>query len=155
MIADKTASLMSACCEVGAILGPAVYREELRDYGENLGMAFQITDDIADYRGREKVMGKPVGTDIREKKVTLPLIDALRKISPSQRARFEAIFEKEEIEDEDVAWICDMIAGADGFGYARNWAVEYGERAERRLKVIPDSPFKEALRSCITYIVER
>jgi octaprenyl-diphosphate synthase len=155
MIADKTASLISASCEVGAILGSKEYRRELRDYGEDLGMVFQITDDIADYQGRVQLMGKPVGTDLRERKVTLPLIEALRKMSASRKKEFETIFYKDNIEDEDVATVYEMIQEADGFGYARGWAVEYGERAQKHLKVLPDSPFKDALHACISFIVER
>jgi octaprenyl-diphosphate synthase len=155
MIADKTASLMSASCEVGAILGPSEYRSDLRNYGENLGMVFQITDDIADYQGREKVMGKPVGTDIREKKVTLPLIEALRKMSSERQNKFETIFSQDVIDDNDVSTIYEMIEEAGGFDYARKWAVEYGDRAHQNIKDFPDSPFKDALLSCIILIVER
>lgn len=155
MIADKTASLLSASCEVGAILGPAEYREDLRDYGENLGMVFQITDDIADYMGWEEVMGKPVGTDIREKKVTLPLIYTLKRIGPVQRRKLESTFFQDEITDDDVLSIREVIRETGGFDYARQRAVEYGERAEGHLKALNDSHWKEALLSCVTFVVER
>ncbi len=155
MISDKTASLMSASCEVGAILGPKEYREDLRDYGENLGMVFQITDDISDYKGREQVMGKPVGTDIREKKVTLPLIDALRKMSSTQRKEFESIFYQDIIDDTGVSTIYEIVLETGGFDYARKWAVEYGQQAEGHLKNFPDSPSKDSLLACVKYVVER
>jgi octaprenyl-diphosphate synthase len=155
LIGDKTASLLAASCEVGAILGQKQYREELCDYGENLGMVFQITDDIIDYTGKERELGKPVGTDFREKKATLPLIHALKEMNPEQRSRVEDIFYGETVEDEGFSQVRDIIGDTGGFDYARARAVEYGERAEILLKSIPDSPVKDALLSCVKYVVER
>jgi octaprenyl-diphosphate synthase len=155
MIADKTASLLAASCEVGGILGPTEHREALREYGENLGMVFQITDDLADYMGREQVMGKPVGNDLREKKITLPLIHAIPKLSPARRSELEAVMQREVVEDRDVSAVTEMILDAGGFDYARKQAVAFGDRAAEHLEPIPDSPGKEALRSCIDLIVQR
>jgi octaprenyl-diphosphate synthase len=155
MIADKTASLLAASCEVGALLGPREYREELRHFGEHLGMAFQITDDLADYLGRERVMGKPVGNDLREKKVTLPLIHSIPVFGPERREELETFFSREAIDDQDVSTVTEMILDAGGFEYARKQAVAFGERAERAVIHLPESPVKDALLSCIAYIVER
>ncbi len=155
MISDKTASLLSASCEVGAILGPREYREDLRAFGEDLGMVFQITDDIADYVGTEEEMGKPVGTDIREKKVTLPLIHALRSVSAAQREEIESVYNRHVIDDEAVSLICRMVEETGGFDYARNRAREFGARAEKQLERLPGSHFRDALMSCVAYIVSR
>ncbi len=155
LIADKTASLLSASCEVGAILGGNRYREDLRDYGENLGMVFQITDDIIDYTGRERLLGKPVGNDIREKKLTLPLIHSLREMSEMQRSRIESVFYGETVGNEEFTEVCEIIRDTGGFDYARARAAEFGERAEMFLKAVPDSPVKDALLSCVRYVVER
>ncbi len=154
MISDKTASLLAASCEVGALLGPRRYRDTLRKYGEDLGMAFQIADDIADYMGHEDVMGKLVGNDIRERKVTLPLIQALREMGPGQRDEIEAIFNRDEIRDEDVSAVYEMVLKTNGFDYARSCAIEFGARAESHLQGIPLSHVKEALLACVKYVVE-
>ena len=85
LIAAKTASLMSAACEMGAISGAPEHRRALASYGHNLGMAFQIADDLLDYTGTEAVTGKPTGQDLRERKVTLPLVSALTRVSDAER----------------------------------------------------------------------
>src|SRR5581483_5226362 len=87
LIRAKTASLISAACESGALCGAPTYREALAAYGDRLGMAFQIADDILDYTEDETVTGKPSGLDLREHKMTLPLIAALPKLSPAARSR--------------------------------------------------------------------
>src|SRR5690606_1111751 len=92
LIASKTASLMSAACEMGAVAGEPAHRAALRSYGHALGMAFQIADDLIDYTETEAVTGKPVGHDLREHKVTLPLIRALADFGPAARAEVEAFF---------------------------------------------------------------
>ena len=88
----KTASLLGAACEVGALCGAPRHRAALRRYGEQLGMAFQLADDLLDYTETESVTGKPSGLDLREHKVTLPLIAALPAMSPAQRAVVDALF---------------------------------------------------------------
>jgi octaprenyl-diphosphate synthase len=90
LIASKTASLMSAACEIGALVGPSEYRDAFRRYGHALGMAFQVADDLLDYDGSEELTGKPVGHDLRERKVTLPLVHALRQVTEAERARVRA-----------------------------------------------------------------
>ena len=87
LIEAKTASLLSAACETGAICGAARHRAALKRFGERLGMAFQVADDILDYTETASVTGKPAGLDLREHKVTLPLIAALPKLSPAGRAK--------------------------------------------------------------------
>ncbi len=92
LIAAKTASLMSAACEMGAISGAPEHREALATYGHRLGMAFQIADDLLDYTGSEAVTGKPTGHDLRERKVTLPLVSALERVSRAEDREIRAFF---------------------------------------------------------------
>src|SRR6185503_12461519 len=92
LIRAKTASLMSGACESGALCGAQQFREPLAQFGDRLGMAFQIADDILDYTENESVTGKPGGLDLREHKVTLPLIAALPKVSAAGRTRINELF---------------------------------------------------------------
>src|SRR5690606_2343316 len=99
LIACKTASLMSAACELGALAGDEAYREPLARFGHYLGMAFQIADDLLDYTETEAVTGKPSGHDLREHKVTLPLIAAFSAMAPPERREIEAFFAEPEPTD--------------------------------------------------------
>src|SRR5688572_4969697 len=96
LIASKTASLMSASCEMGAVAGEPAYRAQLAAYGHALGMAFQIADDLLDYTETADVTGKPAGQDLREHKVTLPLIAALLEMGGAATAEIEGFFEDPE-----------------------------------------------------------
>ena len=91
LIAAKTASLMSASCEMGALAGTGEYRTQLAQYGHNLGMAFQIADDLLDYTGTEAATGKPTGHDLRERKVTLPLVGALAHAHAAELILYHSI----------------------------------------------------------------
>ncbi|MHB1299223.1 MAG: polyprenyl synthetase family protein, partial [Gemmatimonadaceae bacterium] len=88
----KTASLVGAACEMGALAGAPRFRAPMRRFGERLGMAFQIADDLLDYTEVEEVTGKPSGNDLKEHKVTLPLIAALPHMTAAQRAQVDALF---------------------------------------------------------------
>ena len=101
LIASKTASLMSAACEMGALAGVDEYRKPLAQFGHDLGMAFQIADDLLDYTGSEAVTGKPTGQDLRERKVTLPLVGALRNVSDVESREIRDFFTLVEAGDED------------------------------------------------------
>jgi len=101
LIRSKTASLMRTACELGALSGARGYKDALGNFGENLGMAFQIADDLLDYREGKETTGKPSGLDLREHKVTLPLIHALREMSGSERRAVERLFASEEVSDEE------------------------------------------------------
>ncbi len=96
IISDKTASLLSTCCEIGAKSATNNEHEiiAMREYGEYLGLAFQIKDDILDYIGSSKLVGKPLGADIKDKKITLPLIHALEKAQKSERSEILKLVKK-------------------------------------------------------------
>jgi len=155
LIAAKTASLMGAACDMGALVGVEEHRERLRSFGDNLGMAFQVTDDILDYVGSEDETGKPAGQDLREKKVTLPLIGALKRASPAVVGEVRAFFNGGEPSHEEISRIIDMVRESGGVGYARRKAREFAQRAEEALTGLPEGPALESLRDSISYVVDR
>ena len=155
LIRSKTASLLAGACEVGALRAPAPYREALARFGLRLGMAFQITDDLLDYTEREAVTGKPSGLDLKEHKVTLPLIAALAAMGPAQRRRVAELMTTPDPGDPLVAEVMQLVETAGGLDYARRRALELAQRAEAELEILPPSPARDALRDSIAYAVER
>ena len=155
LIRSKTASLMRAACELGAISGARRYRDQLGAYGENLGMAFQITDDLLDYREEKETTGKPSGLDLREHKVTLPLIHALRRMSSAARGEVERLFAKDEATDDEIAIVVGIVGDNGGFDYARQCGEEFAEKAHEALTPLPDTVARQSLAASISYVMER
>ena len=155
LIRSKTASLMSAACSVGAMCGAERHRETLVRYGDALGMAFQIADDLIDYTEATETTGKPSGLDLREHKATLPLIAALRTMSPAARQHVETFFAVSEPDDAQVAEVVDIVADAGGLEYARQRGREYADTAQQALADLPPTVARDALSSSIWYVMER
>ena len=155
LIRAKTASLFSAACELGALRAAPARRAALRAYGDALGMAFQIADDLLDYTEGEAVTGKPSGLDLKEHKVTLPLIAALPRLAPAERREVEALFAEEAPGAAPVARVIELVARSGGLEYARQRAEAYAATAEAALEELPPSLERDALRDAITYAVER
>jgi octaprenyl-diphosphate synthase len=155
LIRSKTASLMRTACELGGLSGARDHSAALGDYGENLGMAFQITDDLLDYREVKETTGKPSGLDLREHKVTLPLIYALREMSGASRSEVEKLFADESASDDDIARVVRIVAESGGFEYARQRGEEFAERAEDALSNLPDTVARRSLSASISYVMER
>ena len=155
LIRAKTASLLSGACEVGALTAAARYRQALARFGMLLGMAFQITDDLLDYTEPEAVTGKPSGLDLREHKVTLPLIAALARLSAEGRRVVAELMEAAEPSDDLVAEVIRLVEGAGGLASARQRALDLAQQAEAELDVLPPSPARDALQGSIAYAVER
>jgi octaprenyl-diphosphate synthase len=155
LIACKTASLMSAACEMGALMGAAQYRSPLARFGHQLGMAFQVIDDLIDYTETEAVTGKPSGHDLREHKVTLPLIAALGEMSAAHRREVEAFFAEPEPMDDGIARIVGLVRDYGGLDYARQRADAFGAEAAEALIALPDSPAVESLRDAVSYVLDR
>jgi octaprenyl-diphosphate synthase len=155
LIQCKTASLITAACELGALAGAPEFRAPIARFGHELGMAFQIADDLLDYTSDESVTGKPSGLDLREHKVTLPLIAVLPALSASERAEVDALFADPEPSDERIAAIVEVVRLRGGLEYAREKALEYGRRAAEALEGLPDGPALESLRASIIYATER
>ena len=155
LIRAKTASLLSGACEVGALAAVPAHRQALARFGMLLGMAFQITDDLLDYTQPEAVTGKPSGLDLREHKVTLPLIAALPRLSAEGRRVVAALMEEAEPGDDLVAEVIRLVEGAGGLETARQRALDRAQQADAELDVLPPSPARDALQGSIAYAVER
>jgi octaprenyl-diphosphate synthase len=155
LIRAKTASLFIAACEVGALVGAPRHRAALHRFGERLGMAFQVADDLLDYTEGQEMTGKPSGLDLKEHKVTLPLIAALREMDASTRARVEALFASPEPADEAIADVVGIVRTHGGLEYARRRADQFSREAEEALLDLPDGPARASLLDAIAYVVER
>jgi octaprenyl-diphosphate synthase len=155
LIQAKTASLIMAACELGALVGSPEWRGPLARFGHELGMAFQIADDLLDYTADESVTGKPSGLDLREHKVTLPLIAVLPSLSAQEREDVEALFANPEPGDQQIAGVVQLVRRRGGLDYAREKALDYGRRAAEALNGLPDSASLDALRASIVYATER
>jgi octaprenyl-diphosphate synthase len=155
LIQAKTASLLSAACETGAMCGAVRHRAALRLYGERLGMAFQVADDILDYTETASVTGKPSGLDLREHKVTLPLIAALPRLSAVGRGKVETLFATDEPGDDQIAEVVSLVAEAGGIDSARRRGEQFAQQAEEALAGLPDTPARAALADAILYVMDR
>jgi octaprenyl-diphosphate synthase len=155
LIRAKTASLISGACEVGGLRGSAPERDAMRGFGEALGMAFQIVDDLLDFTGAEAVTGKPAGLDLREHKVTLPLIYALPRMSGAQRAQVEALMDNPQPSDAEIAGVVAAVSECGGLVYARARAQAFCASAEAALDALHPSPARERLRGSLGYVLER
>ena len=156
VIARKTAYLFSACCEIGALLGGANAETQarLRDYGMNLGTAFQLVDDLLDFTGDEETLGKPAGADLVEGKVSLPLIFLLQRC-PELRADIQTVIADQGYANTPRQRILDELGQTGALGMAKERAVEYAEAAVAALDGLNHSSHAQALTSIPVYIVER
>ncbi len=155
LILAKTASLMSGACEVGAIDAPSEHREALRRYGQHLGMAFQITDDLLDYTGTASVTGKPSGLDLREHKITLPLILALPRMNQEERATVHQLMSDPNPSDDLIHTVITQVESREGIVLARERANQFATRAAGELDAVPEGRARDALAACLSYAVER
>jgi octaprenyl-diphosphate synthase len=156
LIADKTASLLAAACQLGAV--SASDNEEdvaaMKEFGENLGMAFQIRDDLLDILGVEKNTGKPLGNDIRENKVTLPMLYALKQAERREARRIIRMIRR-RADKQELAEIIQFVQRHGGVQYATQIANEYSAKALRTLERYPDNAYKEALVRLVKFITTR
>ena len=155
LIRAKTASLFVAACDVGALCGAPRHREALVRYGERLGMAFQVADDLLDYTEGQEMTGKPGGLDLKEHKMTLPLIAALREMPSGDRARVEALFAASEPEDDAISEVISIVRTHGGLDYARRRGEQFASEAEDALADLPEGPARSALVDAISYVVQR
>jgi octaprenyl-diphosphate synthase len=157
VISDKTAELFAAASRIGAVLGERSDDEEnaLDIYGRNLGVAFQLIDDMLDYSAREAELGKSVGDDFRDGKITLPVVLAYRAGSETERAFWRRTLEDQEMRDGDLARAIELM-NRHGCLYA-TWdrAAHYGELARRALAPFNDGPEKHALLEAIDFCLAR
>ncbi|MFC2103013.1 polyprenyl synthetase family protein [Bacteroidota bacterium] len=156
VISDKTASLLETCCEIGALSATdnTKYHEAMKSFGHSIGIAFQIKDDILDYEGTLQLMGKPVGGDIKEKKITLPLIYSLNKVSEKEASRIRRII-KDGSKKHDVKKVINFVRENGGIDYAIEQAKLYSNKAKNVLSVLPDSQSKIALEALVDFVIDR
>ena len=157
LVDRKTACLFSVCAKLGALVSGADSQteERLGDYAWNLGMAFQLVDDLLDFTSREKVLGKPVGNDLREGKVTLPLVYALEQASGEERRRVEAILRDRSYDRVPFSQILAMVERCQGIARVKERAQAFTEKARGIIGEFPDSPYQRALYSVTDLITER
>ena len=151
----KTASLIGAACELGAMYGAPEYRSSLAEYGRDLGMTFQITDDLLDYIQTADITGKPSGLDLREHKVTLPLIAALPRLDPRGRAVVEDVFADPHPSEDKIQRVVGLVRDAGGLEYAQHKARDYAAAARSRLGSLPDEPAVRILDHAVDFVVGR
>jgi heptaprenyl diphosphate synthase component 2 len=156
-ISRKTACLMSSCCKGGAIVGGGTDAQIalLEQYGLNLGIAFQIIDDVLDYVGSADVIGKPAGNDLRQGLVTLPLIYALQNHQNGHVERVEGILRAEAPSESDVGDIVAWVAATPAIEEALELARHYSSRARALLSEFPSSPEREVLEQLVDFVVDR
>jgi octaprenyl-diphosphate synthase len=155
LIEAKTASLLSAACETGAMCGAPRHRAVLKRFGARLGMAFQVADDILDYTETSSTTGKPSGLDLREHKVTLPLIAALPRLSAPGRRCVELLFASDAPTDEQIHEVVALVTDAGGIDAARQRGEQYALEADAALRGLPDTPARNALADAILYVMDR
>jgi octaprenyl-diphosphate synthase len=155
LIQAKTASLVSGACEIGALRGRIEERGALRRFGGALGMAFQIVDDLLDYTEDASVTGKPFGSDLREHKVTLPLIAALPRMDDGERRGVSRLLQTPEPSDSQIFEVIMTVTRAGGLEYARERALRLAQLAEGELDLLQPSAARDALRASITYVIDR
>ena len=155
LIESKTASLFAAACEVGSLCGAQRYRNALTRFGQRLGMAFQVADDLLDYTEAQETTGKPTGLDLREHKVTLPLIFALRKMPAAARRRVDALFANPDPDDGLIAEVVDIVRDEGGLEYARRRGEEFAQQADEALADLPESAYRSSLAESIGYVMDR
>src|SRR5690606_31851244 len=155
IIRKKTASLIASCCASGACSAGASDEivEKMRLFGEKIGLAFQIKDDLFDF-GLDDV-GKPVGNDIKEKKMTLPLIYALNETTSSQKRNIIKLVKNHNENPEKVAEVIEFVRSSGGLAYATNKMLQYQQEAFDILAEFPDNEYKNGLLALVKFTTER
>ena len=157
IITQKTASFMSACCRIGALLGrlPLEQVDALTRYGLELGIAFQISDDALDFVADQDRLGKAIGADLREGKRTLPLIAALERTTAAEAERVRGLLARRTLPPDDIETIRRLVLEHDGAGYALERARLHAKSAKADLEMFPPSDERETLAPVADFVVER
>ncbi len=157
VIRGKTAALFSAATEVGGVIAgaPDAQVRALFDYGDALGIAFQIVDDILDYGGSDAVIGKNTGDDFRERKLTLPVIKAVAKADAEERAFWTRVIEKGDQREGDLAQAMAILARHEAIQDSRAEALAWAERAKAALNNLPEHPLRDILSELADFVVRR
>jgi octaprenyl-diphosphate synthase len=157
IIRRKTAYLFAGCAQIGGLLGEAGEEKELalREYGFNLGVMFQLVDDLLDFTGEVDAIGKPVGGDLREGKITLPIVHLLRHGGEEADTLIRRVVNERDVTQDEWARIRALLAEHGSIEYAYDRAVEFGETAKRHLRIFPPSGERDALTGLADYMLSR
>lgn len=157
VIEGKTASLFAAACEVGPVIADQdeATIKAMRDYGMYLGMAFQVIDDVLDYSAERSKLGKAVGDDFREGKMTAPIILAIQKSSADERAFWQRTLGDKTQKDGDLETALELMVKYDTLSASMDMAREYGDKAIAQLHNIPASPLRDILENVISFTINR
>ena len=157
IITQKTASFMSACCRIGALLGglPAGQVDALTQYGLDIGVAFQISDDSLDFVANQDRLGKAIGADLREGKRTLPLIAMLARATPAESERVKSLLKRRDLDAEEIDEIRRYVVDHEGVEYALAQAHEYARSAKAALAAFTPSEERETLTLIADFVVDR
>jgi octaprenyl-diphosphate synthase len=157
LVDRKTACLFSVCAKLGALVAgtDSQTEEKLGEYAWNLGMAFQLVDDVLDFTAREKILGKPVGGDLREGKVTLPLVYALEQASADERRVVERVLADRHYENVRFAQILALVERYKGIERVKERAQTFTEKARQVMNEFPESPYQRALYAITDLVTER
>ncbi|MBK6538011.1 MAG: polyprenyl synthetase family protein [Ignavibacteria bacterium] len=155
VISDKTASLIKTCCKLGALstAKDKTNVDKLGVFGENIGIAFQIRDDILDYTGRKKLLGKSTGNDLKEKKFTLPLIVALRNAPKKRSAEIMKLIKSDRTRKFDEVY--EFVIDNRGVEYAADKVIEYSDKAKNSLSDFKESNVKNSLVEFADFVSKR
>jgi octaprenyl-diphosphate synthase len=157
LVDRKTASLFNACCRLGAMAGGANDTQSARlgEFAWNLGMAFQLIDDILDFTSKETILGKPVGNDLAEGKVTLPLLYSLTETTREETRMIETILKDRSYERVPFSTVLEIIEKYKGVEKAHERAQQFTARARQVIDTFPDSPYRKAVLTIADIITER
>ena len=157
LVDRKTAGLFSVCAKLGAVVANAgtATEERLGDFAWNLGMAFQLVDDLLDFTAREQTLGKPVGGDLKEGKVTLPLVYALERCGAEERLKIETVLRERSYRTVSFSEVYGVVERGGGFERVRERANHFTERARQIVNEIPESPYQRALYAVTELVIDR
>lgn len=157
IIRRKTAYLFAGCAKIGGMLGDTTREQQdaLWDYGFNIGMAFQIVDDLLDFTGEEDALGKPIGGDLREGKITLPIIHLLSRDDEQADALIRGVVNTRNVTHDDWRDIRALLKQYNSIDHAQRTAVDFVERAKTALYAFPAGSEREALMALPDYVLSR
>lgn len=156
MISNKTAALIGAATELGALTTSGHEKDcsNLKNYGESIGIAFQISDDLLDYYGNQKLVGKPIGNDFKDKKLTLPLIHAFQKASKKEISDIKDKIRR-GVKRNQIKGIIQFAEKYGGITYAQKMQDEYASKAKKAIATYPDSDIKTSMLNFVDYVILR
>ena len=157
VINAKTATLFAAAAELGAVVAdrPKTDAEALRAYGQNLGVVFQLVDDVLDYNAKEADLGKTVGDDFRDGKITLPVVLAFERGTEEERSFWQRTLENGEQAEEDLAHAISLLEQHDALRDSMNRATEFADRAKNALAPFEPTPAKQSMLDLVDFCIER